>query len=159
MSKSNGLTVGALADRMAELTELHDENEKREWELKHAAKGNSDLLPAYHAATRFTEEIDAQVQATEDMIRTTPAKSLADAGLHIAIALDFADYIYDCAECRHQKRDAMIVQRLLRSAGAAIANNGVEMHAICRTHYGSSNRGPVFEPPKLPELEPSDATA
>ena len=59
------------------LTALFDEYEQRQIELNRAADANRDLLPAYYAAERFAEEVNDQRLATEDMIRTMPAKSLA----------------------------------------------------------------------------------
>ena len=135
MSKSNGLSFDALAARMVVLTALFDEYDQRQVDLKRASKANRDLVSAYFEAQRFAEEVNDQRYATEAMLRTMPAKSLADAGLHVAMAEVLAHNIYDCTEDHHQEHDALIIQRLLKSALAAMANNGVEMHAICEAYY------------------------
>ncbi len=158
MSKSNGLTITNLARRMAELDEVHDDYDNRRRKFNGAASDEDTAWAEQgRKAELYANFAYQQVRALEQMVVNLPAKTLADAGLQLTIAIDRLrwDAFHNGDSARASQLTA--TYRMLRSALAAIRNAG-EQHEICSgDEYGYTDITDPFVPPELPvPPEPSE---
>ncbi len=83
-------------------------------------------------------------------ISTTPAETLADAGLQVAIAAEWLDrFKYSDTHPPAVRTKATVIGRMMRSVFAVIAAN-CEPHEICRDGYRYTDLDNPFVPPELP---------